>query len=195
MTRAGGSGSPVVINRAPVLTLWAAIVAERLGFDREEALTLGKAVAGLNAYSKGRSLGLFAPTPKDVKAKRDEARQKAGVFKVELLHRAVPVVHTPEGLRAVAKEQPVDPQGVERYLQTKFGADLARVEKAMAALAGSRSPEVLADQAYALYEQFRPAVPAGVRGWGAAGELDLGKVEALSRSSAAKSGSPVRSRQ
>jgi hypothetical protein len=31
----------VMINRAPVLTLWAAIVAERLGFDKNEALTLG----------------------------------------------------------------------------------------------------------------------------------------------------------
>jgi hypothetical protein len=37
------------INRAPVLTLWAAVVAERLGFTWEEALTLGRAVAGLNA--------------------------------------------------------------------------------------------------------------------------------------------------
>ena len=27
------------INRAPVLTLWAAVVAERLGFEREEALS------------------------------------------------------------------------------------------------------------------------------------------------------------
>ncbi len=34
------------INRAPVLTLWAAVVAERLGFDRATALTLGQAVAG-----------------------------------------------------------------------------------------------------------------------------------------------------
>ncbi len=41
----------VMINRAPVFTLWAAIVAERLGFDKNEALTLGRAVAGLNAYS------------------------------------------------------------------------------------------------------------------------------------------------
>ncbi|HKL63094.1 MAG TPA: hypothetical protein VJ883_06985, partial [Woeseiaceae bacterium] len=52
------------INRAPVLTLWAAVVAERLGFARDEALTLGRAVAGLNAYSKGRSLGLFEPSEK-----------------------------------------------------------------------------------------------------------------------------------
>ena len=54
------SGSRTIyINRAPVLTLWAAVVAERLGFRRDEALTLGRAVAGLNAYSKGVSLGLW----------------------------------------------------------------------------------------------------------------------------------------
>jgi hypothetical protein len=41
----------VTINRAPVLTLWTAVVAQRLGFERNEALTFGRAVAGLNAYS------------------------------------------------------------------------------------------------------------------------------------------------
>jgi type II secretory pathway component PulK len=49
------------VNRAPVLTLWAAVVAERLGFDRDEALTLGRAVAGLSAAMKGRALGLVEP--------------------------------------------------------------------------------------------------------------------------------------
>jgi len=43
----------VMVNRAPVLTLWAAVVAEVLGFEHDEALTLRRAVAGLNAYSKG----------------------------------------------------------------------------------------------------------------------------------------------
>ena len=37
----------ISINRAPVLTLWAAVVAERLGFDEDEGLSLGKALAGL----------------------------------------------------------------------------------------------------------------------------------------------------
>jgi hypothetical protein len=77
----------VTVNRAPVLTLWAAIVAERLGFTHDEALTLGRAVAGLNAYSKGKALGIFKPTPKEVRAKR-EAKAKQ-VLQVELLHRAV----------------------------------------------------------------------------------------------------------
>lgn len=35
----------VRINRAPVPTLWAAVVADRLGFDRDTAPTLGQAVA------------------------------------------------------------------------------------------------------------------------------------------------------
>ena len=55
------------INRAPVLTLWAAVVAERLGFDRDTALTLGQAVAGLSAYAKGVSLGIIEPQPELVR--------------------------------------------------------------------------------------------------------------------------------
>jgi hypothetical protein len=51
----------VAVNRAPVLTLWAAVVARRLGFDEYEALSLGKALAGLNAQAKGRRLGVFKP--------------------------------------------------------------------------------------------------------------------------------------
>jgi hypothetical protein len=47
------------MNHAPVLTLCAEVVAERFGFDRDEALSLAKAVAGLNAQSKGRRLGIF----------------------------------------------------------------------------------------------------------------------------------------
>ena len=45
----------ILINRAPVLTLWASVVAERLGYDSKAALSLGKTLAGLNAQSKGAS--------------------------------------------------------------------------------------------------------------------------------------------
>ena len=55
------AANKIQINRAPVLTLWAAVVAERLGFKPDEALSLGKALAGLNAQSKGRRLGIFKP--------------------------------------------------------------------------------------------------------------------------------------
>jgi hypothetical protein len=174
----------VTINRAPVLTLWATVVAERLGFDHDEALTLGRTVAGLNAYSKGKSLGLFKPTPAEVRAKRAARARRAGVFHVELLHRAVPVLHTKDGLRAVAKDsEPVDPASVQRYLEAKFGEALGPVSAAMIDLAGSRDPQALAAEAYTLYEKFRPDVPAGTRGWGAAGNLDLARIRGLARAS------------
>ena len=51
------------INRAPVLTLWAAMVAERLGFGRATASTLGRAVAGFSAHANGVSLGITKPKP------------------------------------------------------------------------------------------------------------------------------------
>ena len=66
MAEKGARKNSVMINRPPVLTLWAAVVAEVLGFEYDEALTLGRAVAGLNAYSKGVSLGLFQPTSRGV---------------------------------------------------------------------------------------------------------------------------------
>src|SRR5258707_2614734 len=78
----------ISINRAPVLTLWAAVVAQRLGFDEDEALSLGRAVAGLNAYSKGRRLGLFKPH--EEKAAKARERRADEVFRVEGCGRAVP---------------------------------------------------------------------------------------------------------
>ena len=64
----------IEINRAPVLTLSAAVVAKRLGFDWEEALMLGRAVAGLNPYSKDKALGLFEPTLEAIKEKARVSR-------------------------------------------------------------------------------------------------------------------------
>ena len=160
------------INRAPVLTLWAAVVAERLGFTWEEALTLGRAVAGLNAYAKGKALGLFTPTPQTLQAQR-KARRGQEVLLVSLLHRAVPTVCTDAGLRALSKEKPINAASVQRYLESKFGAALEDACEAMRGLAASRPPVALADEAYELYERFRPAIPAGLKGWGAAGTLNL----------------------
>jgi hypothetical protein len=75
------AANKILINRAPVLTLWAAVVAERLGFKQDEALSLGKAVAGLMAQSKGQRLGIFRPTPNELKKVREHERGEA--FRVD----------------------------------------------------------------------------------------------------------------
>ncbi len=167
----------IMINRAPVLTLWAAVVAENLGFDADEALTLGKTVAGLNAQSKGQRLGIFKPSPKEVREARGQKPSES--FRVDLLGRGVPVVNTDEGIRAVNKDRPVDPDSVRTYLGKKFGDSLAAAREAMEDLAKAFDPEELAEKAYSLYEQFRPEIPPGKRGWGAQGKLDLEFIRSL----------------
>lgn len=166
-----------LINRAPVLTLWATTVAERLGFDRDEALTLGKAVAGLTAQSKGRRLGIFRPVPQEVKKAR--ARKRGEEFAIEICGRAVPAINTAEGVRALTKDKPIDAKSVKRYLETRFGESLGIVSEAMRDLAKAFRPEQLSTEAFRLYEEFRPAIPGGVTGWGAKGELDIGRIRGL----------------
>jgi hypothetical protein len=172
MGEKGERKSSVMINRAPVLTLWAAVVAEVLGFNHDEALTLGRAVAGLNASSKGVSLGLFQPTPEEVQEQRRRMRKEETVT-VALLHRAVPALHTNEGLQALSGEIPIHPESVQKYLEGKFGDALEDVSDAMRKLAKSLPPSNLAEKAYTLYEKFRPEIPPGKKGWGASGKLDL----------------------
>jgi hypothetical protein len=92
-------------------------------------LTLGKAVAGLNAQSKGRRLGIYEEPPERAEKKKPPEKAAGKAVKVTLLHRLVPAVRTPQGVRATAKDQPIDPQSVQRYLERSFGADLARAQK------------------------------------------------------------------
>jgi hypothetical protein len=179
----------IKINRAPVLTLWAAVVAERLGYDEETALTLGKAVAGLNAQSKGRKLGIYEEKSGEEKAKEkgkhalsefEGQKEKAVELQfVEILGRGVPAIKTPHGLRAAIDGKPIYAESVELYLKQKFGDDFDEARAALQKLAKAYTPKQLESQAYGLYEKFRPEIPEGKKGWGAKGELDLDYIRSL----------------
>jgi hypothetical protein len=174
----------VTINRAPVLTLWAAVVAERLGFDRDEAVTLGRAVAGLNAASKAQALGIARATGKPVARKHaaeKRAAQAGTPDAVELCGRMVSVVRTSEGVRATSDGRPTSALSVHQYLAKNFGDALDDARAAMATLARSLEREELAASAFSLYESFRPSVPSGTKGWGAKGVLDLARIRALAK--------------
>ena len=172
-------GHTIEANRAPVLTLWGVVVAERLGHDAEAALTLGKVMAGLNAQAKGRSLGIFGPRP----GPDGEPAAKSGLGEddwVRLLGRPVPVRKSARGVRAVVGADEVDPAKVTAYLVKQFGAALPAVRDAMVSLASTYSVPDLETRAYDLYEKFRPATPSGKAGWGRKGALDLDRIRALS---------------
>lgn len=171
----------ITINRAAVLTLWAAVVAERLGHSHQEALTLGRAVAGLNAQSKGRRIGIYAEKTEEEKKKEKKEAREAKLPTVEILGRSVPVVKTPKGMRAALKGEPIDPEGVESYLEGRFGDRLHESRQALEQLAKSYTPRELESRAYDLYEKFRPDIPEGKKGWGAKGQLDLDYVRSLAK--------------
>ena len=120
------------INRAPMLTLWAAVVAERLGHQHDAALTYGRTVAGLNAASKARGLGIAEP---EKAPKKKSPRPPGKRVEIALLGRNFDAIETEEGWRALDGGRAVSPESVERYLTAKFGDDLDAVEAAMVALA------------------------------------------------------------
>jgi hypothetical protein len=169
----------IKINRAPVLTLWAAIVAERLGYDEKTALTLGKAVAGLNAQSKGRRLGIYEEKSEEEKEEQATKQKQLQTEFIEILGRDVPAVETAGGLRAAEKGKPIHAESVQTYLEQRFGEDYEAARSAMERLAKAYTPKQLKSKAYGLYEKFRPEIPEGKKGWGAKGELDLDYIRSL----------------
>ena len=170
MTR---SPAPIRINRAPVLTLWAAVVAGRLGHPPDTALSLASAVAGTAARAKARRLGIAEP--------RDQAKAAVPAgpqATVQLLGRTLRLTHDADGmvLADAGGGKPAPAAPVAAYLARAFGDRLDEAREAMMALADRFEPGELNRIGFRLYEQFRPEVPADVRGWGARGELDLQKV-------------------
>ena len=127
--------------------------------------------------ARGGAWAIFKPSPKELKKVRDQKRGEE--FWVDLFGRALPAVNTEEGVRAVVESKPIEPEGVERYLESKFGDALPEARKAMTELAETFKPDELAQRGFGLYEQFRPVIPKGVRGWGAKGDLDLGLIRKL----------------
>lgn len=166
------------INRAPVLTLWAFVVAMRQGHDEDFALTLGQALAALNAQSKGRRLGIYEATDKK---EAGEIKKKPAAAAVRLLGRDVPIQKASGGPRAAPGGEVIQPEAVRTYLEKKFGEHLAETRAAMEALAKSFTAAQLETSGFSLYEKFRPQVPEGKKGWGAKGDLDLALIRRLAK--------------
>jgi hypothetical protein len=165
---------PVIVNRAPVLTLWASIVAERLGHPHDTALTLGRALAGSAARVKARSIGR-EERKADREAETPRLREEHVTAPVLLLGKSLRLL--PTELRAADGDQPADPAPVERYLAKAFGDHLAEVRAAMEELTARYEPAELNRIGFRLYEKFRPEIPLGNKGWGAKAALEVEKIQ------------------
>ncbi|GAB4821121.1 hypothetical protein N2152v2_008167 [Parachlorella kessleri] len=176
----GSQQGSVKINRAPVLTLWVAVVAQKQGYSWEEALTFGRYVSGLLAHSKGKSLGMYEDHEKteEEKEARRQHDEEMGVEKVEVFGMKVAAVEEGGERRAVSGGKPIQPGSIQGYLQHSFGDALQPAQEAMEALAAAIPAGQLGKVCYKLYEHFRPAW----KGWGQKGELSLTGIRGLADS-------------
>ena len=138
-------------------------------------------MTGSEALATIRPLNVKAASRWPQRTRKPRAAGLGEGFWIELCGRSVPAKNTETGVRAVVKDQPIDPEQVRSYLARAFGDDLPAAEKAMKQLAKAFKPDDLAENAFGLYQEFRPAVAPGQRGWGQKGELDLSLVRSLGR--------------
>ena len=173
-----GQGEPILVNRAPVLELWGSCVAHTVHPELpwQACLSIGKRIAAITAISKGRSIGTIPQPDKDEKKDgKKKSKADGGERTIRVMGFAMPM----DGDEVVAQGRAK--KGSEESLARRFGHEnLHRVRSAMeSALQTWKGHEdELEKQAFSMYEEFRPDVAAGQKGWGRKGELRLDAIEA-----------------
>jgi len=163
-----------VVNRAPLMTAWATVVAERMGFQREEALSIANVYTEMNAISKGVSLGIFDASRNNGM----EAARAGSQPYVDIMGRRVPLYQMQsEKWRALSNNSPAQPGTAFSYISRAFRQTTSHVIGALRLLANSYGPQELNEKGFGLYAEFRPSV----EGWGGRGELRCDKILALRR--------------
>ena len=168
------TSAPIQINRAPVLTLWAAVVAERLGFDRPPPSRWARPWrASVPTPRACRSASSSRGPTWCASAATSSPRVSASMSTCSAVR--CRWCGRRDGLRAVSKGKPGNPAQIEKYLAGKFGERLDDARQAMAELAAAYEPADLYRRGFRLYEQFRPAVPHWRVGLGCEGRAGSGK--------------------
>jgi len=153
-----------IVNRAPVMTAWAMVVAERMGFKRQEALSIASVYTELNGTSKGVKLGIY----EEEKGKGMEATQEGSQPYVDFIGRRIPVLYTQTSQwRALLKGELVTPSSAYKYITGAFRQTTGHIVGAMRLLAATYPHQELNRLAFSLYAEFRPETD----GWGKKAEI------------------------
>ncbi|KAL1596456.1 hypothetical protein SLS60_009102 [Paraconiothyrium brasiliense] len=180
--RADSAQADIIINRAPVLQLWSACVAHHLypSLPWSTCISAGSAISTICAVAKGRSIGKISESgdSEEKKRKRNEAKKKqSDLEEIHVMHFYLKIK---DGLVIVGSDQKGKPAN-EVALRKKFGdAEYERVkecfEEALASW-GEDDEEQIDKEAFQFYEDFRPTVSSGQKGWGRKGALNLDTVK------------------
>jgi len=166
----------ILINRSPILTLWATVVAKKVfSITLEEALTFGSAYAAECARTKGSSLGIYSEGSKHYCTTAASSAEEMEGQKFSLMNQTIPANQTVNGLRAIGYGKEQDPHGIWKSLTKKLGENLSFVLEKMEE-AADQAGEDLEATAYSYYIRIRPDIPQGTKGWGAHGHLEVSKL-------------------
>jgi hypothetical protein len=179
------NGNTITINRAPVLELWASCVAHLTypSLPWPTCLSIGAAISTITAISKGRSIGkIQKPDPGEAAAKKRKPEQsKANLDEVDVMGFTL---HVDGDGQAMVGDKPK--KGNEEALKKKYGLEnfehaKRAFEDALQTWKGKEDD--LNSGAFHMYEDFRPTVAAGQKGWGRKGVLNLETVKKAVRNS------------
>lgn len=176
------SSDTILINRAPVLELWASCVTQVLypTISWSTCLSAGGAISTITAISKGRSIGTIEkPDPGEAESKRQkraEQSQKEDVTELEIMSFTLQL--DKEG-QAMVGGKPKK-TGEEALIRKFSGAEVydkakKSFDEGLAAWKGRK--DELNQRAFGMYEHFRPTIPPGQKGWGRKGQLNLETVK------------------
>jgi hypothetical protein len=166
---------PIIINRAPVLQLWGSIVAKLVHPDLPWAacLSIGNAISSLCAVSKGRSIGLIKPADDTKKDRKKRQRQFDNTRIVKVMGFSLPIMG--DAVILGGKPRPLK----EESLKHKFGGqqyDAVKTAFEDSIQSWKGHEDELNTKAFHMYEQFRPTVASGQKGWGRKGELSTSEI-------------------
>ncbi|KAI3612201.1 hypothetical protein WG66_012156 [Moniliophthora roreri] len=166
-----------VVNRAPLMTAWATVVAERMGFQREEALSIASVYTEMNALSKGVSLGIF----ENGKDKGLDAIKGECTYQTLVVNRSVTGIHRPvyqtqtKQWRALLNGVPAKPSTAFSYISRSLRQTTPHIIGALRLLANSLTTQEINGKAWPLYCEFRPAVNE----WGKRSEVKCSTILGL----------------
>lgn len=169
------------INRAPVLHLWAACVAQQVdsSLPWKSCLSAGSAISTLAAISKGRAIGAIdkADEANSVDKQKEREKRRAKTEKAKTKELRVMTFNLKFNDQGLALLQGEGKNYPEELLVRKYGGEEAyratkeAFQSSLAAWTGRK--DELNRSAFHMYEKFRPNVPPGQAGWGRKGELNL----------------------
>lgn len=127
-------GRYAVVNRAPVMTAWATVLLERLGFSRPEALSLAHCYVNYTSTMRGISLGIIPA------AEKERAVHIVGPNQphFELMGVKIPVMQMQDGsYRGISAGEVVAPDKAFHYMRRSMAQTLSSVLGALTLLADS----------------------------------------------------------